>query len=75
MFDAGLKEEMKRKEGEEERPHGKGVIETVKFMGTSQGFTRTRGITKTYEEITSRHDTTKKLTLSARMSVQSCLLA
>ena len=70
MFYAGLKGKLKKKEDEEAKPHGKGVIETVKFMGTSHGIKKTREITETYEETTSRLDTTKKFTLHARMSVR-----
>jgi hypothetical protein len=70
MLQGGVEEETKKKTGELKKSPAKERIENVKFMETTSGVKRTREMTRTYEETTSRANTIKKFTINACMSVQ-----
>ena len=54
MLQGGVEEETKKKAGERKKSPVEERIDTVKFMETTAGVKRTREMTGTYEETTSR---------------------
>jgi hypothetical protein len=65
---------MERHEDEEERrkPHGKGCVESLKFIATNYSSPKHKKTNQvdasTYQETTTHTSTTKKITLNARMN-------